>query len=378
MVAAWQAASARYPQVTSLDDPMFLSMMAPASIGSKNVPDFGYRLEISQKIPWCGKLALRGQNALAEADAAHKDVEDVRLQLAESALTSFYDYYLVARIQDVNEEGLRLLREFSQNAETRYRTGLVTQQDVLQAEVEIGRQQERLISLERMRRVAVARLNTLMHLPPDTPLPRPPAQVGLPRPLPDVAVLHAQALANRPDLRALGDRVAAEKAQLGLALKEFCPDVEVIAAYDTMMGNGPMRDLAPQVGVRVYLPVRKARRYGAVAEAEARIALRQAELAKRTDEINFEVRQGYEQVRESERIVRLYANDLLPAAANNVKAAQSAYITGKIPFLSLVEAQRNVISLRDRFYEATADYHRRLATLERVVGAPVSPGIAGK
>src|SRR6266403_1001608 len=31
MVAAWQAASARYPQVRSLDDPMLSGMVAPAS-----------------------------------------------------------------------------------------------------------------------------------------------------------------------------------------------------------------------------------------------------------------------------------------------------------------------------------------------------------
>src|SRR5437868_2089531 len=59
MTAAWQAAAARYPQVTSLDDPMFGTMIAPASIGSNNV-DFGYRVEISQKLPWPGKRELRG------------------------------------------------------------------------------------------------------------------------------------------------------------------------------------------------------------------------------------------------------------------------------------------------------------------------------
>src|SRR5262249_16792207 len=55
MTAAWQAASARYPQVTSLDDPMFGAMFAPASIGSDNV-EFGYRLEVSQRLPFPGKL----------------------------------------------------------------------------------------------------------------------------------------------------------------------------------------------------------------------------------------------------------------------------------------------------------------------------------
>src|SRR5262249_30088282 len=126
MAAAWQAASARYPQVTSLEDPVFGASFGPASIGSNEV-DFAYRLEISQKYPFPGKLPLRGKAALAEASAAGRDVEDVRLQLVESAKSAFYEYYLVGRALAVNEESLRLLNEFRQNAETRYKTGLVPQ-----------------------------------------------------------------------------------------------------------------------------------------------------------------------------------------------------------------------------------------------------------
>ena len=59
------------------------------------------------------------------------------------------------------------------------------------------------------------------------------------------------------------------------------------------------------------------------------------------------------------------------AARKNVAAAQSAYTTGKIPFLSLIEAGRNLETVRDRAFETLADYFRRRATLERVVGGPV-------
>jgi len=109
-----------------------------------------------------------------------------------------------------------------------------------------------------------------------------------------------------------------------------------------------------------------------VAEAEARINQRRAELAKQTNQVNFEVQQAYAQVRESERVVGLYQKTILPAAEANVKAGQSAYATGKIPFLSLIEAERNRVNLRDRYYQAQADYFRRWATLERVVGGPFS------
>jgi outer membrane protein TolC len=373
MIAAWQAASARYPQVTSLDDPMFGATIAPASFGSNEV-EAGYRLEVSQKLPFCGKRELRGQNALAEASAAGRDVDDMRLQLTESARIAVYDYYLVYRAIGVNEEGLRLLQELRRNAETRYETGLVPQQDVLQADVEIGRQRERRLTLDRMRKVAIARINTLLHLPPDAPLPPPPERLERTETLPPPDALRVRALDQRPDLKALADRMAAEQASLGLAQKEFRPDFEVMAAYDTIMGNGPTRDLAPQVGLRLNLPIRRARRFGALSEASARLAQRQAELARLTDQVNFQVQEAYDQVLESQEAVRLYDKTIVPAARENVKAAQAAYVTGKTPFVSVIEAQRNLVMLRERAYEVQAEYFRRRATLERVAGGPLSIG----
>ena len=370
MVAAWQAASARYPQVRSWDDPMLSGMIAPASFGSNSVEN-GYRVEISQKIPFPGKLQLRGQGALAEANAASNDVEDMRVQLIEATRLAFYEYYQVDRAIAVNEEGVRLLNEFKENAVSRYKTGLVPQQDILQADVEIGRQRERSITLDRMRKVAIARINTLRNAPTNEPLLPPPQELTVIPGLPPVDRLQSYALAQRPDLRALEDRVKVEQAALALAMRDYYPDTEIMAAYDTIMGNGPMRDLAPQIGIRMNLPVRLGKRNGAVAEASAKIAQKQAELEGRVNQVRLQVQEAYEQLLESERILALYDKSILPAAQENVKGAQSAYVNGKTPFLSLVEAERSVVSVRERYFEATADYFRRRATLERVIGGPL-------
>ncbi len=370
MVAAWEAASARLPQVTSLEDPMLGTMFAPASVNSRNVEP-GWRVEVSQKYPFPGKLRLRGQTAQAEASAAGHDVADMRLQLIESARNAFYDYFLVERSLDVNKESLDLLRKFRDDARKRFENRLAELQDVLQADVEIARQQEKLLTLERMRKVATARLNTLMHLPPDAPLPPPPKAISVLEALPEAQELRDLALARRPDLQAVTERIRAEQAALALACKEAGPDIEVMGAYDTMMGNGPMRDLAAQVGVRVNLPIRAARRHGAIAEAQARLAQRKAEYDRQVDQINFQVQEACAQVEESLKIVRLYEGTIRKAAQANVEAAQSAYVNGKIPFLSLMEAQRNQAILRDRGYEAVTDYFRRRASLERVIGGAV-------
>jgi outer membrane protein TolC len=370
MVAAWQAASARYPQVTSLEDPMFAATIGPGTIAPDDPGiNFAYRLEISQKYPWPGKRKLRGENALAEAQAAGHDVEDTRLQLVESAKDAFAEYYLVARALEVNGTNLKLLGEFQQNAETRYETGLVPEQDVLQAKVEIGRQEERQLSLERMHRVAVARINTLLNFPPDRLLPPPPAELLVKDQLPDAPTLRASALARRPDLLALQDRIAAEEAALALACKERYPDLEPFLMYDRFMGNNSQsRDLATMIGVRLNLPIRLDRRYGAIAEAQARINQRRAELDRQVNQVSFDVQQAYEQVIESAKVVQLYQQRILPDAERNVKAAQSTYVTGKVPFVTLLEAERTLVGLRDRYYESVADSFRRRAALERATG----------
>ena len=372
MRATAAVAEARYPQVTSFDDPTFAFWTAPASAGSPNA-DYAARVEVGQKFLYPGKRALKGNIAKAEAIAAAEDVEDARLQLIEAAKSALADYYFAVKAKGVAEENLKLLGEFRKNAETRYKTGQGQQQDVLQADVEIARQEERLVTLRRVRQVAVARLNTLMHLPPDRPLP-PPAD-GLPSvPIPDAARLRETAL-GRPDVRAATARVASEEAAIALALKEYNPDVELMAAYDGFWQDAAGRPLQWQVGARVNLPMRYTRRGGALDEARAKVAQRRAELARLTDQVNFQVQEAFELSREAEEVVRLYESKVLPAVEANVKEAQSAYTTNKIPFLNLIEAQRNRASLKDRYFEAVAEAARRRAALERVVGVPLAiPG----
>ena len=99
--AAARAALARFPQESALPDPMFGYAARPASFGSSEVHaanDF----ELSQALPFPGKLALRGERALAEADAAATNVEATRLRLAALASQLFDAYWLAERALETN------------------------------------------------------------------------------------------------------------------------------------------------------------------------------------------------------------------------------------------------------------------------------------
>ena len=285
--------------------------------------------------------------------------------MTEDAKNAFFDFHLVDRAIEVNEGALRLLAEFKQNAETRYRNGQVPQQDVLQADVEIGLQKERSITLNRMRKVAQARINTLLHLEPDLSLPPSLREIPLEIEKRNGEQLREEARANRPDLRSLEDKIRADDTAVQLARKEFSPDYEALAAYDSFW-QGMDKQMQYQLGLRMNLPSQRSKRYAALAEAQSKLAQRKAERKKLEDQINFQVQEAFEQLKESTQIMELFKKTTLPATEANVREAQTSYISGKIPFLTLVEAQKEMYLARDRFYQAQAEAFRRKATLDRV------------
>jgi outer membrane protein, heavy metal efflux system len=372
MRAAVVAAEARIPQAASYDDPMVGVWTAPGSYWSPNVNPAA-RVEVSQKLPWPGKREVRAAAAAAEAGAAVGDLNAARLELVEAVRAALADYYLAERGLVVNQEARALLTELRQNAVTRAKTALGVQQDILQADVELARRDERAVALERARRVARARLNTLLHRPADAPLGPPPEALPAAPANQDPAALRAQAVAARPDLKALGERIRAEEAALVAAGLEYQPDVEVMAAYDSFWQGAGGRPLQWQLGARVNIPIQTGRREGAVVEAQARLARRRAELTRLTDQVGFQVQEAYEQVRAARQVIEVYDQKVLPAARANIKEARAAYANNRVPFLTLSQAQQALTDWREKYLEAQAELYRRQAALDRVTGKAVGP-----
>jgi outer membrane protein TolC len=368
MVAGWQAAAQRYPQVVSLDDPTFTAMAAPASFNSNDVEP-AYAFQAGQKFPWFGKRAARGRMAQAESSAAFDDLEDNRIRLNEVTEVAFYQYYLVHRQLELNQNNTSVIKQFSNTAQSRYKANQVTQQDVLQAELELAQQERRKIELSQSEKVAAARINTLLREPPYAPLPPPPKQLDVPSVQMDRESYQRLAFEQRPDLKALAAKVHAEQAAAALACKDYYPDVEVFGRYDTFWQPAETQsDLRGQVGVNVNVPIYAGRLNAAVREAMFRVNQRRAEYEQRALDIQYEVASAYEELEESQQTLQLFSERLVPAAEQNVAAARSNYDVSKTTFLDLATAQRQLITLREEREMTLAVYHKRLAELTRVTG----------
>jgi len=395
---AWRAALARFPQETGLPDPMLAYRVAPRSLASRTVDD-AHVVELAQPIPFPGTRRLRGEVALADADAAREAFEAARLRLATAASLLFDDLYVAARALEVNEHHHGLLEELQAVARSRYEAGEVSAGAALQAEVELGQLARERATLEAEARVAGHALNALLHRAPDAPLPPPPARLGpaplapgagpragarddaaraaapgeAPPPAPG-APGHgelAAALADRPELRAADARVRAGEAEVALARRAFLPDVTLVGGYDGMEEASEMR---PMVGLSFEVPLQLGRRRAALEEARARLESARAERAALEAELHAALASAAARVEEARRVLAVVRDRLLPAARDRLDAARAAFETGQEDFDALITAQRDLSEVELAEHRALADVERRAAELASARG--VLPGLA--
>ena len=343
-------------------------MIAPGSVNAATV-ETGYQVGAAQKLPWFGKRAARGAAAQADAAAMFHDVRDARLQISQTTRAAFFEYYLIARQLEINRDNLELTRDFRETAQTKYENNQVTQQDVLQADVEYASTERRLLELDRMRRIAVARVNTLLRRNPDAWLPPPPAKLEESLSLPPADVLRQIAVSQRPDLAALRARVQAEQAAVALAEKQFYPDMEVYGRYDTFWQpsstQGPLRG---QVGVNVNMPIYRQKLNAALCEAQFRLSQRQAEYAQKMVDVQYEVESAHAQLQEGQKAIALYREKLLPAAEQTVTTARNNYDVASTTFLNVLVAQQQLLMQREQYEQIVAAAESRRADLERAIG----------
>ena len=360
--AAWDGAREAVRVAGFLDDPVLSSAIAPLTIDDNSI---GFRTGVSQVIPWPGRLDVRQSRAEALADQRRWNLESIRLGLALEASELFNDWYLIHRALDLNTHHLDLANNLKASAETRYVAGAATQQDPLQAEVRLTRLQRGRLELESRRRTTQARINSMMHRPPGSPLPPPPDLLDLPASR-SLDLDHR----GQPLYEAALARVRTAEAELRLAELETRPDVMAMAEYSTMF----MDDHRLMTGISVRLPVRKSRIQAAIAVARADVAEARSTAVAASDQLDFEVESARLDLQNALEIVRIYQDHLVPASNDQSDAAQIGFTTGRSSFSSLVDAEKNLEEIMLGYHEALTDAWTAAARV--AVAAGLIPFIA--
>jgi cobalt-zinc-cadmium efflux system outer membrane protein len=176
-----------------------------------------------------------------------------------------------------------------------------------------------------------------------------------------------KALQNRPDLRAAQQGVTAARSQYELQRAIGKQDVTVQSNYSHVNGINAANFLGS-----IPLPIFN-RNQGEI--ARTRIAITQAqEQEKATNgQALTDVRDAYEGLRVSDRVVQLYRSGYLDVAQKDRDIAEYAYQRGAVSLLDFLDAERNYRATQLAYRQALASYLLALEQMRQAVGTRALP-----
>lgn len=363
----YKAQQAKVPQARSLPDPNFsggwMGNITPFSVQYGD-PSSYRGLTVGQDIPYPGKLKLRGQIADRGAEVAWWQYEQARRQVAADVKVAYYDYVYYAKAIEITEKDKDLLQKLASIAESLYRVGKGMQPDVLRAQVEVSRIDQKLLILRQQEATAQVRLNTMLSRDPESPLP-PPAPFHPAAFHATLADLYTRARQNDPGLEMDRRMIEGNRYATELARKAYIPDFSVAYSYEQRPDKPDMHGV--MVGINIPVYYRTKQRQGVI-EATHDLIGSQRDLDDRVTAVNFAIKQQYLAANASRDLSNLYSKAIVPQSSLALESSMSAYEVGKLDFLSMLTNFVDVLDYEVGYYEEISKFQSALARLEPLVG----------
>jgi cobalt-zinc-cadmium efflux system outer membrane protein len=358
--ASADAARSRPDQAAALPDPTLSIAYTndgwSPSLGAQEMTTLAFMW--SQAIPGPGRRHLRGEVRRAEARSAAQEIERAKLGTIAAVRRAYYGLMLARELLALGREQQTLWTEVEQSARSRYGVGLGTQYDVLRAQVEATRMRESLIDQEAEIAVRTAELNRLVGRPLDAEV-QTAAHLEL-RPLDRaLSALVAEGERVSPELNAAASGIERAQVAVRLAQRERRPELSVQAGYMNRGGLDPMW----QAGASFSLPRGKK---GAAALAEATAETRAADARRASLGLDLRLRteERVARARAVEQIAGLYAEGVVPQGQAALEAALASYETGKLPFLTVLDALNQLYADRAAYLRQVARHESLKAALD--------------
>ena len=370
----WKAALERVPQVRSLPDPRFTYKYFIEKVETRVGPQ-RHSFTLAQTFPWFGKLDLRGEAAGQAALAAKERYEAVKLALFYRVKEACYEYAYLARAIEIVRENRDLAKYFESVARMRYKVAAAKHPDVIRAQVELAKLDDRLAALEELRSPVAARVNAALNRSIDAPVPWP-ENMPRERIAPSDKQLLAWLETDNPELGALQHEIERERRGIELAAKNYYPDVTVGMMYigtDKARMHGVSDSGKDPVAatVSVNLPIWHKKYDASRREALARYKSAVKTKMDRGNRLKSEAKMALYRFQDAERKIDLYRDTLLPKARQSMKVTEAAFRVGKATFLELVDSQRVMLEFQLVLEGSLADHGQHLARIEMLIGRSI-------
>ncbi len=347
-------------------------------LGAVNVPVDTFDIEqeqmtqikvgLTQNFPRGDMLSIKQKQSQFLSRSALAMASDTQLKILKDVRETYVNLFYEVSAYQIIRETRNLFSELVKITESNYAAGLVNQQDVVLAGLELSRLDDRSTKIQAKEEGYRAKLaqwignvawNTIsMEFPL---LPELPQQIDL-----------NQVLPQHPLIRSESAKVNASKQMTEMARQEYKPGWSLVVDYGFRSGNNPdgteRADFATAL-VSMDIPLFTGNRQDKTVASKQQKSV--AARYSKDDQLR-KLKQLYEKnqhlwLRLGER-QQLYINSLLTAAKNNSDASLKAYQSGVSEFNTLMRAQITELDVRLEDLRVRVDRAVAQAELLYIIG----------
>ncbi len=304
------------------------------------------RAGLQQAFPRGRTLRYKREQTEAQADAETARGKDQARQVVRSVRESFLEVYFQVQAGAILRASRALFAALAETTEAHYAAGRDNQQDVIRAQLELSRlddRETRILSEEEVGRAELAQwlgeraYETLA--PAFPPLPEPPPKSNI-----------QAALANHPAMQIEHAQVARHDRGARIAREQYKPGWSLGVEYRKRFGRDPDGDsradfMAAMVTVDLPLFTDKRQDRRLAASQQQAMAARDAS-ADRLRELASQLAREYALWQRLGERQTLYDGTLLPEAKLNAEASLKAYQSGVTDFTTLMRARLTELDTR--------------------------------
>ncbi|MGD2052780.1 MAG: TolC family protein [Gammaproteobacteria bacterium] len=332
-------------------------------------PSTQLRVGIQQEFPRGDSTELKQQQSQWLSQAALAQAKDESLKLLMNVRDTYLNLYYEVKAAMIVNDAHQLFSKLVKITEDQYASGRANQQDVIRADLELSRLEDRLTKIkskeDEYRAYLAQWIGELAWQNIDSHMPTLPAM-----PAEDIDI--NQLLTQHPSVMAETARIEASRTMIDVARQDYKPGVGAFVEYRKRFGenvDGSDRSdmMAAMVTVDIPLFTENRQDKNVTAREENLNAARYSRddrlrVLKRMLEKDRAI---YRRLGEREYI---YRNKLVSSAVENAEASLNAYQSGVTEFTTLMRARITELDVRLESLKVEVDRMRAQARLLYIAG----------
>lgn len=329
--------------------------------------------DASWEIDFFGGLSRASEAAGADIEASEEALRMVLVTLCGDVAKNYIEFRGLERQIVLTQQAIQSQQNTRELTIVRYKAGLSPYLDVTRAEALMASTISTLPSLEKALKQSGHRIAVLLGKEPGIVLPELSKAAPVPVPSRDIVTgLPSDLLLRRPDIRRSERELASASAHIGVATSDLFPKFSLTGSFGFQSGEAKDLDSYSSHfwsgGPALRWPLFAAGRI------KANIKVQDARYEQALARYEQIILSALEEVENA--LVTYYAEqERLKSLANNTEANRAAaamtnelYTKGLLDFLSLLDAERSLLSSESQLAQSEAAFSSSLVTLYKALG----------